>query len=140
VRQTCALVGLNNVTEIDPDPAQWDYGEYQSQRSVDIRAGKTDWDIHRNVCSHGEMPAYISTCADQLISRLRAPEGNIALFSHGQFGGVLPARRIALPIVEARHSPFGTAALSMLALDPTTLTSFVLTIIPTSVWQRHGDW
>lgn len=117
-RQTCALVGLTRVAEIDPDLAEWDYGDYEGQRSVDIRAGRTDWDIYRDGCPHGETPAHIATRADQLIARLRAREGNIALFSHGQFGGVLAARWIGLPIVEARHFPLGTASLSMLGFDP----------------------
>jgi broad specificity phosphatase PhoE len=117
-RQTCELVGLNTVPEIEPDLAECDYGDYEGKRSVDIRAGRTDWDIYRDGCPHGEMPAHISTRADQLIARLRALEGNIALFSHGQFGGVLAARWIGLPITEARHFPLGTASLSMLAFDP----------------------
>jgi broad specificity phosphatase PhoE len=117
-RQTCELVGLNRVAEIDPDLAEWDYGDYEGRRSVDIRAGRTDWDIYRDGCPHGETPAHISTRADQLIARLCALEGNIALFSHGQFGGVLAARWIGLPIAEARHFLLGTASLSMLAFDP----------------------
>lgn len=117
-RQTCELVGLNIVAEIDPDLAEWDYGDYEGKPSVDIRTGRTDWDIYRDGCQHGETPAHIATRADQLIARLRTLEGNIALFSHGQFGGVLAARWIGLPIAEARHFPLGTASLSMLAFDP----------------------
>ena len=44
-----------------------------------------------------------------------ALEGNIALFSHGQFGGVLAARWIGLPVVDGQHFPLGAASLSILA-------------------------
>ena len=32
-RRTCELVGLDAVTEIEPDLAEWDYGEYEGQRA-----------------------------------------------------------------------------------------------------------
>jgi broad specificity phosphatase PhoE len=117
-RQTCALVGLANAPEIEPDLAEWDYGDYEGKRSVDIRKDRPDWDVFRSGCPHGEMPAQISERADRLIARLRMLEGNIALFSHGQFGGVLAARWIGLPLAEARHFPLGTASLSIFSYNP----------------------
>ena len=44
--------------------------------------------------------------------------GNIALFSHGQFGAVLGARWIGLPVIDAQHLMLGTASLSILGSDP----------------------
>jgi broad specificity phosphatase PhoE len=38
------------------------------------------------------MPEQVSDRADQIIARLRKPDENIALFSHGQIGGILAAR------------------------------------------------
>ena len=64
------------------------------------------------------MPAQVSTRADRLITRLREMDGNIALFSHGQFGCVLAARWIGLPLNEARHFLIGTASLSILGYEP----------------------
>ena len=117
-RQTCALVGLDNIPEIEPDLAEWDYGDYEGKRSVDIRKGRPDWIVFLDGCPHGEMPAQVSERADRLISRLRTLDGKVALFSHGQFGGVLAARWIGLPLVEARHFPLGTASLSLLSFNP----------------------
>ena len=91
-RQTCELVGLDKVAEIEPDLAEWDYGDYEGKRSVDIRKGRPDWNVFRDGCPHGEMPAQVSERADRLIARLRTLDGKVALFSHGQFGGVLAAR------------------------------------------------
>ncbi len=117
-RQTCELVGLNPEPEIEPDLAEWDCGDYEGKLSVEIRERRPDWNILRDGCPNGEMPAGISDRADRLIERLRTLRGNIALFSHGQFGGVLAARWIGLPVVEARHFPLNTAALGILAFDP----------------------
>jgi broad specificity phosphatase PhoE len=42
---------------------------------------------------------------------------NIALFSHGQFGGVLATRWVALAVDAAQHFPLGKASISIFAFD-----------------------
>ncbi len=116
-RQTCAFVGLDQVPEIETDLMERDYGDYEGQRSVDIRKVRPDWNIFRDGCPHGETPAQISDRADRLINRLHTLHGNIALFSHGQFGGVLAVRWIGLAVVKAQHFPLSTASLSIFAFD-----------------------
>jgi probable phosphoglycerate mutase len=117
-RRTCELVGLGPVAVIDPDLAEWDYGDYEGMRSVDIRKTRPDWNLFRDGCPNGETPAQVSVRADRLIARLRALDGSVALFSHGQFGCALAARWIGLPLVEAQHFLLGTASLSILGCDP----------------------
>ena len=117
-RQTCQLAGLDKAPEIEADLAEWDYGDYEGRRSVDIRKKRPDWNIYRDGCPHGETPTQVSDRADRLFSRLRARSGNIALFSHGQFGCVLGTRWIGLAVADAQHFMLGTAALSIFAFDP----------------------
>jgi len=117
-RQTCNLVDLNGVPEIEPDLVEWNYGDYEGKKSVNIRRERPDWDVFRDGCPNGEMPAQVSARADRLIARLRKLDGNVALFSHGQFGGVLGARWIGLPLENARHFSLGTASVSILGYDP----------------------
>jgi broad specificity phosphatase PhoE len=117
-RRTCELAGLGSAVEIEPDLSEWDYGDYEGQRSVDICEGRPNWIVFRDGCPHGEMPAEISDRADRLIARLQALEGNVALFSHGQFGAVLAARWIGLPAIDGQHFPLGAASLSILAHNP----------------------
>jgi len=113
-QQTCHLVGLNNISVTEPDLAEWDYGNYEGLTSVDIRKKQSNWDIFRDGCPGGEMPAQISGRVDRLINNLRKLNGNIALFSHGQLGCVLAARWIGLSLLEAQHFVLGTASLSIL--------------------------
>ena len=117
-RQTCEQVGLAQAAEIDPDLAEWDYGDYEGLRSVDILEARPGWNLYRDGCPNGEYPAQVAARADRFIARLRSMEGNIALFSHGQFGAVLGARWIGLPVIDAQHLLLGTASLSILGADP----------------------
>ena len=116
-RQTCDLVGVGTTAEIEPDLAEWDYGDYEGLRSVDILEARPGWNLFRDGCPNGEDPAQVSARADRLIARLRAMDGNIALFSHGQFGAALGARWIGLPVIDAQHLMLGTASLSILGSD-----------------------
>ena len=117
-KQTGELVGLGAMMEIEPDAAEWDYGDYEGLRSVEIRATRPDWNIFRDGCPNGESPAQISERVDRLIVRLRATDGEVALFSHGHLGRVLAARWIGLPVHQAQHFVLGTASVSILGYEP----------------------
>jgi broad specificity phosphatase PhoE len=116
--QTCKLAGLANVPEVEPDLAEWDYGDYEGRSSADIRKEQPDWNVYRDGCPNGELPAQVSARSDRLIARLCKLDGNVALFSHGQIGSAIAARWIGLAVVEAQHFALGTASLSILSLDP----------------------
>jgi probable phosphoglycerate mutase len=98
-------------------PARGGYGDYEGQRSEDICKGRPGWNIFRDGCPHRESPAQISERADRLIARLRALEGNVAPFSHGEFGRVLAVRWIGAPTLEERNFVLGTASLGILAYE-----------------------
>jgi broad specificity phosphatase PhoE len=117
-RQTCELAGLGGMAEIEPDLAEWNYGDYEGERTVDIHKNRPSWDLFRDGCPDGETPVQIAERADRLIARLRSLDGNIALFSHGHFGCVLTVRWIGLPVVEGAHFPLGTASTSILGYAP----------------------
>jgi probable phosphoglycerate mutase len=42
----------------------------------------------------------------------------VALFSHGEFGLALAARRIGLPVIDGEHFLLGTASLDILSYNP----------------------
>ena len=117
-RRTCELVGLSAAAEIEPDLCEWDYGDYEGQRSADICKRQPGWNIFRDGCPGGKSPTQIGERADRLIARLRALDGNIALFSHGEFGRVAAARWIGAPVLEGQNFALGTASLSILGYEP----------------------
>jgi broad specificity phosphatase PhoE len=117
-RRTCELIGLGRQADIESDLAEWDYGDYEGERSSDIRQGRPDWNVFRDGCPHGEKPAQVRDRADRLIARLYTMNGNVALISHGEFGLALAARWIGLPVVEAQHFTIGTASLGILGYNP----------------------
>ena len=116
-RTTCELAGLGGRSQIEPALAEWNYGDYEGRRSVEIREKRPGWNIFQDGCPNGESPSEICERVDQLIARLRAIEGDIALFSHGHFGAVLGARWIGLPVIEGQHFTISPASMSVLSLD-----------------------
>ncbi|MBV6749241.1 histidine phosphatase family protein [Pseudomonas chlororaphis] len=116
-QQTCALAGQGGSAVIVPDLVEWDYGDYEGRRSVDILQQRPGWNLFRDGCPQGESPVQIADRADRLIARLKELDGNIALFSHGQFSSVLAMRWVGLPVVAAQHFPLDTASLSILTYD-----------------------
>ena len=116
-RRTCELAGLGSAADVEADLAEWDYGDYEGKRSVDIRKDRPGWDVFRDGCPHGEAPTQVADRADRLIARLQALGGNIALFSHGHFGRVLAMRWIGLPVLEGQHFSLDPASLSILGYN-----------------------
>jgi probable phosphoglycerate mutase len=113
-RRTCDLAMLSPAAEIDPDLAEWDYGDYEGKVTVEIHRERPGWNLFRDGCPHGESPAQVGSRADRLFRHLQSLGGNIALFTHGHFGRVLAARWIGLPARGARGFLFDTASLGIL--------------------------
>ena len=117
-RQTCDLAGLGAKAEVDPEIAEWDYGDYEGLRSVEIRAQRPGWEIFRDGCPRGESPDEIVARVDRAIRRFRALSGNVAVFSHGHFGRVFGVRWLGMAVTQARHFALSPASLSILGSDP----------------------
>jgi broad specificity phosphatase PhoE len=116
-RTTCELAGLGSAAQIEPCLAEWDYGDYEGLRTIEIHAKHPDWDIWENGCPEGEMPQEVGHRADQLIERLAKHRGKVALFSHGQFGRVLAARWIGLPVAQGQHFAIDPASIGILSFE-----------------------
>jgi broad specificity phosphatase PhoE len=74
-RQTCELAGLGAGAEVEPDLVEWNYGEYEGRRTVDIRRERPGWTVWRDGCPEGETPASLSDRADRIVARLCALSG-----------------------------------------------------------------
>ena len=76
-RLTAELAGLEDPQTCE-DLVEWDYGEYEGKRSVDIRKIRPGWNAFQDGCPGGEMPSDVAARADRLIARLAAACGRIA--------------------------------------------------------------
>lgn len=115
--QTCDLAAPSIRPEIDPDLAEWNYGDYEGRTTAEIVGQRPGWNLFRDGCPNGESPAAVSARADLVISRVRGLSGNIAVFSHGHFGRVLAARWIGHPAGDGERFLLGTASLSILGYE-----------------------
>src|SRR5436190_19484108 len=53
-RRTCELAGFSTPMEVDPELAEWNYGEYEGVKTADIRKVRPDWQLFRDGCPGGE--------------------------------------------------------------------------------------
>ncbi|MBV9481771.1 MAG: histidine phosphatase family protein [Acidobacteria bacterium] len=113
-RETCELAGLGNAAVIDPDLVEWNYGEYEGLTPQQIHEKAPGWLIFRDGCPGGEMPEQVGARADRVIARVRAVEGNVALFAHGHLLRVFVARWIGLHTGAGEHFLLDTGSLSIL--------------------------
>jgi probable phosphoglycerate mutase len=116
-RRTCELAGFGSHVEIDPDLAEWNYGDYEGKRTADIRIDRPDWFLFRDGCPGGEAPDEIGARADRVITRLRSISGEVLVFSHGHFLRVLASRWLGNPASDARLLLLTTASLSVLGYE-----------------------
>lgn len=115
--RTCELAGLGARAERDADLVEWDYGKYEGWTTAEIRAEQPGWDVFRDGCPGGESPAQVAARADRVVARLRALDGDAALFSSAHFLRALTARWLGLELGGGRHFLLGTASLSALGYE-----------------------
>jgi probable phosphoglycerate mutase len=117
--RTCNLAGFGISAEVDPNLVEWDYGDYEGLRTAQIHETRPDWQLFRDGCPNGESPAQVGERADRVVSRVRAIEGNVLLFSSGHFLRVLAARWLGLEPIAGRCFMVKTASLSALGYENT---------------------
>src|SRR5512139_2142123 len=115
--RTCELAGFGAVAEIDPDLLEWNYGEYEGRLTADVHKERPDWQLFRDGCPGGESPNEVGARADRVVQRVRAVNGNVLLFSSGQFLRVLAARWLGLDPGSGRYFMLSTASLSALGYE-----------------------
>jgi broad specificity phosphatase PhoE len=115
-RATARLAGWT-VDEIDPDLAEWDYGDYEGRTTGEIREGVPDWTIWTHGAPNGETIENISARADRVLQRAakRLSEGPVVLLSHGHMSRAIGARWIGLPAIDGSRLTLATAAPSLLS-------------------------
>ena len=115
--RTCELAGFGTVAEVDGDLLEWNYGDYEGRRTVEIHAERPDWQLFRDGCPGGESPDQVGARADRVVSRVRAIQGDVLLFSSGHFLRVFAARWLGLEPAGGRYFLLSTASLSALGYE-----------------------
>jgi broad specificity phosphatase PhoE len=124
--RTCELAGFGAAAEVDRDLLEWNYGEYEGRRTAEILAERPDWQLFRDGCPGGESPRQVGARADRVVSRLRAVQGDVLLFSSGHFLRVLAARWLGLEPAAGRYLLLSTASLGTLAYEHNNLSEPVI--------------
>jgi len=113
-RETCDLAGLGGRAVIDHNLIEWDYGKYEGLTSKQINELAPGWLIFRDGCPGGEAPEQVGDRVDRVIARVRATEGDCAVFAHGHVLRVLGVRWLGLPVSAGQHSALDTGTVSAL--------------------------
>jgi len=113
-RETCELAGLGERAEIDHDLVEWNYGDYEGLTTKEIHAKTPDWMLFRDGCPGGDGPEDVARRVDSVIGRVRAVEGDVALFAHGHVFRVFVARWIGLQATAGCHFILDTATVGVL--------------------------
>jgi len=115
--RTCDIAGFGVVAETDPDLVEWNYGKYEGRRTAEIHAEAPNWQLFRDGCPGGEMPAQVGARADRVLSRARAVNGDVLIFSSGHFLRVLAARFLGLDAAGGKLFILNTASVSLLGFE-----------------------
>jgi len=108
-RQTSELAGCHS--EIDPDLAEWDYGDFEGLTSLEIKTKHPNWNLFIDGAPGGETPEQVGARADRVLKKLYHLDTPIAIFSHGHFCRILAVRYLGLPV----------SAGSLFYLDPASI-------------------
>jgi broad specificity phosphatase PhoE len=119
-RETAEIAGFGDAAEVDPDLVEWDYGDYDGLTAVEIRRDRPGWTPWNGGFPGGETLEEVAARADRVVARIRAAEGDVALFAHGHILRVIAARWLEQPPLEASRYYLATASLSLLGWERET--------------------
>ncbi|MCS3781703.1 acid phosphatase [Tsukamurella ocularis] len=115
---TAELAGLT-VTAVDPDLAEWDYGDYEGRTSAEIRVDDPGWTVWNSGAPGGESMAQVCARVDRVLARARAAmaDGDVVLVAHGHLGRVLTARFLGQAPEFGRHVMILPASAAVFGFD-----------------------
>lgn len=116
-RDTAELAGLGGAVEVDPDLAEWDYGEYEGRTTAEIRTERPGWELFAGGVPGGETLAEVVARADRVIARVRQAGGDVVCVGHAHLFRVLAARWVGLEPVWGKALALDAASLSTLGWE-----------------------
>lgn len=119
-RQTCELAGFADRAERCDDLKEWDYGEYEGLTTPEIRERDPFWNLWRDGCPGGEVPAAIGVRVDRVLARFAAVDGNGLAFAHGHVLRVLTARWLEMDVAAGARFKLEAGTVSVLGHERET--------------------
>jgi len=115
--RTCEIAGYGDEAQIDPNLAEWDYGQYEGRTSDQIREQRPGWFIFRDGVEGGETIGQVAARANDVIDRALQTDGDVALFAHGHILRILTACWLDLPPEDGKMFVLGTGSISILGWE-----------------------
>jgi len=119
--RTAELAGLADVApvEVDPDLAEWAYGEYEGITTPEIRRDRPGWTIWTGDPPGGETAEDVRIRADRVLARIREAleRGPVLVIGHGHFSRVLAARWLGLQVTSGGMFVLGPASPCLLGTE-----------------------
>jgi probable phosphoglycerate mutase len=115
---TAELAGLT-VDEVSPLLSEWNYGDYESLTTHEIRTETPGWLLWTYGCPGGESVDQVSMRADQAVNYAleRMPDRDVVFVSHGHFSRSVVTRWVEQPLREGARYGFGTAAVAVCGFE-----------------------
>jgi probable phosphoglycerate mutase len=119
-RQTCELAGLGEKAVVSEDLREFEYGDYEGLLKSEILAKAPNWNIFRDGCPGGEMPAQVVARVEKVIARVRAVNGDVVVFSHGHLSRIFATVWLGQPIMFGTQLKLDTCTVSVLTWENAT--------------------
>ena len=135
-RRTLELLKLPSRIPVasDPDLAEWDYGDYEGLRTVEINErwrSENNWDIWTDGCPGGESPSDISARVDRLVTKIREmqkrivsetkegarPCADVVCVAHAHILRAFTTRWLSGPIEMGRHLVYDAGGIGCLGYE-----------------------
>ncbi len=118
-RRTAELAGFPSAV-VEPDLAEWAYGDYEGLTMAQIHERTPGWTIWTHGGAEGESVAQVTQRMDRLIRHLRSQGGRVLCFGHGHALRAMAARWIGKSVADGRQLILDTATVSVLGDDRQT--------------------
>ena len=115
--KTCELAGFGAGAEVGPDLIEWDYGRFEGMLTRNILKERPGWELFRDGCPGGELPADVAARADRFIARVRSIEGDLLAFSSGHIIRMIAARWLGGPPAAGRFFFCDPASVGVLSFE-----------------------
>jgi probable phosphoglycerate mutase len=117
-KRTAELAGFGDRAQVDPNLAEWNYGDYEGKSSADIQRERPGWSLFRDGVPNGEAIEQVAARARSVIARcFKIADGDVALFAHGHILRILTTQWLDLEPRDARLFALGTASISVLGYE-----------------------